>query len=251
MRPTHDRTGLTMATRRTLQAVIFDVDGVLLASPHEQAWRAALEGLTDPARFTTAFYQAHVAGKPRMDGALAALQGLGVPDATARAQDYAVRKQGILERMIAAGDFPAFPDALRLAQALHARGMKLAAASSSKNAAAMMRLTRLDDGTSLADLLDADLSGHDVAHGKPAPDLFLAAAATLGIPPAACLVVEDSPAGILAGRAGGMATLGIARLDDAALLEAAHADLVVTDLDQVDIDALLAGTLRQQAMSSR
>ena len=43
-----------------------------------------------------------------------------------------------------------------------------------------------------------------VAHGKPAPDLFLHAAATLGYAPAACLVVEDSPAGIEAAQAAGM-----------------------------------------------
>jgi HAD superfamily hydrolase (TIGR01509 family) len=43
-----------------------------------------------------------------------------------------------------------------------------------------------------------------VAHGKPAPDLFLFAAETLGYPPAACLVVEDSPAGIRAAKAAGM-----------------------------------------------
>jgi len=64
---------------RALTAAIFDVDGVLLASPHEQAWREALIGIAEPARFTTAMYQAHVAGKPRLSGARAALEALGVP----------------------------------------------------------------------------------------------------------------------------------------------------------------------------
>ena len=135
-----------MAGDRTLQAAVFDVDGVLLASPHERAWRAALQGFADPARFTTAFYQAIVAGRPRQDGALAALQGLGVPDAAARAGAYAARKQALMEALIAAGDFTAFADAVRLAQALHTRGLKLAAASSSKNATAMLRRVGLDGG---------------------------------------------------------------------------------------------------------
>ena len=235
-----------MPAQPVLQAAIFDVDGVLLASPHERAWRAALAGLADPARFTTAFYQAEVAGKPRPDGALAALQGLGVTDAAARAEAYAARKQHVLEQLIAAGEFTAFADAVRLAQALHARGVRLAAASSSKNATAMMRRIRLANGGSLADLLDADLSGRAVAHGKPAPDIFLGAAAALEVAPARCVVVEDAPAGIAAARTGGMAALGIARLGDAALLEAAGAGLVVTDLDLVDIDALAAGTLRRR-----
>ena len=62
---------------QTLTAAIFDVDGVLLASPHERAWREALQGFADPNRFTSAMYQAHVAGKPRLSGARAALQALG------------------------------------------------------------------------------------------------------------------------------------------------------------------------------
>jgi HAD superfamily hydrolase (TIGR01509 family) len=51
-------------------------------------------------------------------------------------------------------------------------------------------------------------SAHEVAHGKPAPDLFLHAAARMGCAPAACLVVEDSVAGAQAARAAGMACLG-------------------------------------------
>src|ERR1039458_8048258 len=54
---------------QTLNAGIFDVDGVLLASPHERAWREALHGFAEPDRFTTAMYLAHVAGKPRLSGA--------------------------------------------------------------------------------------------------------------------------------------------------------------------------------------
>jgi hypothetical protein len=51
-----------------LTAAIFDVDGVLLASPHERAWREALQGFADPENFTSTMYQAHVAGKPRLIG---------------------------------------------------------------------------------------------------------------------------------------------------------------------------------------
>ncbi len=45
----------------TISATIFDVDGVLVNSPHERAWREALAGFADPAQFTTTFYQAYVA----------------------------------------------------------------------------------------------------------------------------------------------------------------------------------------------
>ena len=58
------------------------------------------------------------------------------------------------------------------------------------------------------------------------------------------MVVEDAPSGIAAARAGGMLALGIARLDDAALLVAAGADLVVTDLGRIDVRAVASGVLR-------
>jgi beta-phosphoglucomutase len=123
-----------------LTAAIFDVDGVLLASPHERAWREALQGFADPDRFTAAMYQAHVAGKPRLGGARAALEELGVPDAGRQAVAYAERKQKRLEELIHAGSVAAFPDALRFVQAVGALGWRMAVASSSKNARACRNL---------------------------------------------------------------------------------------------------------------
>jgi len=230
--------------RTKLLAAIFDVDGVLVASPHEHAWREALAGFADPALFTTEFYQAKVAGKRRLDGARATLEGLGVPEAAARVPEYAAKKQALIDRLIAEGDFEAFPDAVRLAVALHTAGLRLALASSSKNVAAMLRRLTLPNGGTLLSIFDADLSGTDVPRGKPDPALFLLAAQALNVPPAKCVVVEDAPAGIKAARAGGMAALGIARLGDEALLRAAAADLVVTSLDQVDVAAITDGALR-------
>ncbi len=61
--------------------------------------------------------------------------------------------------------------------------------------------------------------------------------------PEHCFVVEDAPAGVKAARAGGMTMLGVARLGDAALLQAAGADMVVTSLDEVDPGELAYGRL--------
>ncbi|MBO0711566.1 MAG: HAD-IA family hydrolase [Acetobacteraceae bacterium] len=227
-----------------LSAAIFDVDGVLVDSPHERAWREALAGFADPAGFTTAFYQAYVAGKPRLEGARAALERLGAPGAAARAAEYAGAKQALIERLIAAGSFKAFSDAVRFAASLHGAGLKLALASSSRNAAAMLRRVMLPDGRALPSLFEADLSGRDVPRGKPDPALFLLSAAALSVEPDHCFVVEDAPSGIRAARNARMAALGIARLGDEALLGEAGADLVVTSLDRVDVAALAGGTLR-------
>jgi len=231
-----------------LAAAIFDVDGVLLASPHERAWREALQGITDPARFTTAMYQAAVAGKPRLPGACATLEALGLQDAAARAPDYAATKQRRLEALIHSGHVEAFPDALRFVLAIKSLGWPMAVASSSKNANAMMRAVPMGGGETLFDMFTANVCGIDLKRGKPDPEIFLLAAAALGFPPAHCFVAEDSPAGITAARAGGMAGLGVARRHDAAGLRDAGAALVVTNLDDVSIDTLKQGRLQPCAL---
>jgi beta-phosphoglucomutase len=249
-------------------AVIFDVDGVLVASPHERAWRDALAALMAsdwrslapattyaPERFTTAVYQAYVAGKPRLAGATAVLDYFGLPNAAELAVEYAERKQVMIDALIQAGQFEAFADGLRLVRALRGLGVCLGVASSSKNANRFMERVPFDERQTLRDVFDANVCGRDLARGKPYPDIFLLAARELGVSPTGCIVVEDASSGIQAARAAGMLGLGIARLDDSALLEAAGADLVVTSLDQVSVHALAEGRLeratRSQNVSTR
>ena len=228
---------------RTLSAAIFDVDGVLLASPHERACREAVGSFADPDRFTTAMYETHVAGKPRASGARAALEALGVPEAERQAVIYAENKQKRLEELISAGSVAAFPDALRFVRTIGALGWPMAVASSSKNANQMMRQIHVDTGRSLLDVFSVNVCGRDLRQGKPNPAIFLLAAAEMNVGPAHCLVVEDAPAGIEAARAGGMTALGVARLRDTSLLLAAGADLVVTSLDEIATDKLADGRL--------
>ena len=230
----------------TLKAAIFDVDGVLLASPHERAWREALRGFGDSERFTTAMYQAAVAGKPRLSGARAALEALGVPDAAEQAAAYAARKQKRLEQLIAEGTVKAFPDALRFVQAVADLGWPMAAASSSKNANGMMRSIRLSSGQSLFDIFGANVCGRNLPRGKPDPAIFLLAASELHVDPFHCFVAEDAPAGIEAACAGNMTELGVARKDDAAGLRTAGAKIIVTSLDEIAVDELSEGRLRRR-----
>ena len=149
-------------------------------------------------------------------------------------------------RLIQAGDFTAYPDALRFVIATKDAGMLIADASSSKNAALFLRQIRLDTfarehgisspalrpGLTLLDYFDAGVSGRDLAHGTPDPEIFLTAAHELGVEPRHAIAIAS--AGIQAAKAGGMAALGVARAGDAGLLAAAGADLVVTTLDDVD-----------------
>ena len=82
-------------------------------------------------------------------------------------------------------------------------------------------------------------SATEVAHGKPAPDVFLLAATRLGVPPMQCIVIEDSLLGIQAALAAGMRVIGYAAMVSAADMRTAGATHVVTTM--ADVVALLAG----------
>jgi beta-phosphoglucomutase-like phosphatase (HAD superfamily) len=256
----------------TFQGAIFDVDGVLVDSPHEKAWREALRELMEgdwsdirdrstwtPDGFTSRVYEEYLSGKPRMAGARAALDYFHIPDDEDehRLMEYAQRKQAMVIELIEAGDFTAYPDALRFIIAVKDAGLRVAAASSSKNADLFLRQIRLDTfaqeqgissstlrpGLTLLDYFDVDVSGRDFAHGKPDPEMFLTAAHELGVEPERAIVMEDAAAGVQAAKAGRMGAIGISRKDDAELLAAAGADIVVKTLDEVDMAALAHGRL--------
>jgi len=259
--------------REGFSGAIFDVDGVLVDSPHERAWRETLQELMEgpwsdvrdqtawsPEAFTPQVYQGVVSGKPRMSGALAALEHFEVPDAQERVEPYAERKQSMVVELIEAGEFTAYPDALRFILAVKASGVEVAAASSSKNAGLFLEQIRLDEfasenglvydflspGQTLLDFFDADVSGRDFAQGKPDPEMFVTAAGELGHPPQECFVIEDAVAGVQAAKAGEMFALGLARADDYDALAAEHPALVVTTLDDVDLEALREGRLTKR-----
>ena len=256
------------------RGAIFDVDGVLVDSPHERAWRETLQELMEsewrdlrpqtgyaPERFTAEVYQELVAGKPRVSGARAIMEYFGVPNAEAMADVYAELKQRRVIELARRGEFHAFSDALRFVLAVRAAGIRVAAASSSKNAGLFLGAIRLDTfaaedglhydflgpGVTLLDFLDADTSGRDFSCGKPHPEIFLTAAEELRLQPPTCFVVEDAVSGVAAARAGGMAALAVARACDEDLLAAAAADLVVRSLDDVDVPALAEGRLAVSA----
>jgi beta-phosphoglucomutase-like phosphatase (HAD superfamily) len=256
------------------RGAIFDVDGVLVDSPHEAAWREVLQELMEgvwadvreqttwtPQAFTAEVYQQVVSGKPRMDGALAALEHFGVPDPEVRVEAYAARKQEMVVELIEAGRFSAYPDALRFLLAVKDAGIAVAAASSSRNAGLFLRQIRVDafaeqdgldydwiePGLTLLDAFDVDTSGRHFERGKPHPEIFLTAARELGIDPHAAFVVEDAVSGVQAAKAGAFAALGLARHDDEALLAEADADIVVRTLDDVDLAAVAEGRLARRA----
>ena len=260
--------------RAGFQGAVFDVDGVLVDSPHEHAWCDALEQLMEtswsairdqtrysPERFTPQVYRARMSGKPTFSGARAALRYFGVPEDDARIEEYGLRKQQVMGQLLEAGELTAYPDALRFVLAVRRAGIPVAAASSSKNAAQLLSQIRLGEfveqegvhfdfirpGLTLLDVFAADVSGRDFAQGKPHPEIFLTAARELGVPAEQCLAVEDAVSGVQAAKAAEMAVVGLARAGEADVLRAANADLVVATLDEVDLFAFSLGRLARRA----
>ena len=218
---------------RSEYAVIWDVDGVLIDSgeQHRRAWEqlAREEGLPySDAAFWATFGMRNADIFPRM---------FGVSGPPERIVALGGRKEAIY-RALLAENAVALPGAKELLAALHAAGYRQALGSSAPPANLEAILSLLG----IASFLNAIVSGEQVAHGKPAPDIFLAAAERLNIPPAHCLVIEDAPAGVAAAHAGGMRCLAVRRAGqpDAPGLDAADALVdALTDASVSLVDRLL------------
>jgi kojibiose phosphorylase len=121
------------------------------------------------------------------------------------------------------------PGAVELLEEVQEAGLRVAVASASKNAGTVMERLRL------ADRIDALSDGYSVERQKPAPDLFLDAAAKLELKPTQCIVLEDAASGVEAALAAGMWAVG---LGPAERVGAAH--VVLPSLEGAHWDDLLA-----------
>lgn len=139
-------------------------------------------------------------------------------------EDYNHRVHARLEAEVTA--IPGVADAV---DAVVAAGWPVAVASSSGHAKIALNLGR----TGLADRFARRIfSGQDVPHGKPAPDVYLLAARTLGVAPRLCSAIEDSPNGVRAAVAAGMRVFGYAAETDPAELAGLGA-VVFRDMAQL------------------
>jgi beta-phosphoglucomutase family hydrolase len=115
---------------------------------------------------------------------------------------------------------------------LRSEGVRTAVAS----AAPRRNLAFILDGLELRPLFDAVVGQDDAPRGKPAPDIFLAAAARLGVEPTMCLVFEDAVNGILGARAAGMKSAGITTVSGPDALMQAGAEWTMPDLAELPAD---------------
>jgi kojibiose phosphorylase len=217
--------GWNEASALPIQGVIFDLDGVLTDTSefHYQGWKqlADEEGILFDRQANEM-----LRGLARRDSLL---QLLGERQVTeAELQEMMARKNGYYEKFIqnlTAADL--LPGAKELLDELRAAGIKVAIASSSKNAHIVCQ--RLG----IADKLDAISDGYSVERHKPAPDVFLHAARQLGLEPLQCLAVEDAASGVEAALAAGMWVVGLGpreRVGAAHIVYASLAGLRWSDL---------------------
>ncbi len=211
-----------------MTAVIFDCDGTLVDS-EPLARRAWDEGLGRYGYTIREDDYAGLIGLPyrRVHGFFAA-RAPALPDADAFWEEYSAGLFHLIDTAL-----EPFDDALETVRALQERGVAVAIASSSPRA----RLDRTLRRAGLDGTFAVSVAGDEIAHGKPAPDMFLAAAERLGVEPASCVVIEDSAPGVAAGVAAGMRTVGVARAPEAKPSLAA-ADRVVERLRVEDVLAV-------------
>lgn len=198
-----------------IEGILFDMDGVLLDTEdlYTEATREILGPLGERFDFRL---KEKIMGRDPLIAAQTLLDGVG---SQMSVEDYFRLRQPVMTRLFAACS--PIPGAPELVTHLAERGFPLAVATSSDRDFFSVKTAHhpwFDRFGAVVCGSDAEVLAH-----KPAPDIFLAAAAALGLPPERCLVLEDSPAGVQAARAAKVKCI-IARCDpriDRSLLDGA------------------------------
>ena len=212
-------------------AVIFDMDGVLVDSYHAhfESWE---RGATEIGREMSISQFNRTFGRTSRE-IIAEHWGLSALT-EAEIQKFDERKES-LYREIVAQAFPAMDGATELIRELHAAGFQLAIGSSGPPENVEMVLENLG----VKSLIQAVVTGRDVTHGKPDPQVFLIAAAKLRTIPGRCAVIEDAPVGIAAANSAGMTSIALLSTGHTADSVAA-AKLTVTSLRELSAKQIAA-----------
>ena len=208
----------------TDRAVLWDMDGTLIDSEefHWISWRNALatEGIAiTREQFLSSFGQ-------RNDSILP--QWLGAGATPERMEKIANAKEELYRRRVRRNGISPLPGVTNWLHRLHQEGWLQAIASAAPRA----NVDAVLEALSATHIFQAIVSAKDVHRGKPDPEVYLTAAARVGVPPERCIVVEDAVAGVEGARRAGMKCIGVSR-------DGKHlpADVVVQSLDLLEPDA--------------
>ena len=209
---------------RVNRAVLWDLDGTLIDSEelHWISWRETMasEGFTlTHAEFLIQFGQRNEVGLHRWLGAGA------TPE---RVLKIASAKEERYRELIRTKGISPLPGVVAWVHRLHEEGWLQAVASSAPCA----NIKAVLEALNATKVFQGIVSGDDVRSGKPDPEVYLKAAASVGVPPERCIVVEDAAAGVEGARRAGIRSIGVSH-------NGVHlpADLVVSSLEQLAADA--------------
>lgn len=215
--------------KASITHVIYDNDGLLLDT--EPFYTKAHEILA--ARFGKVFdwsVKCRMIGLRAEDSARVLIDSLGLPMTI---PEYLEARRHILEALFPQSE--PMPGAVRLTRHLHAMKVPQAVATSSDRHNFELKITKHRDWFSIFECI---VFGDDpeIAHGKPAPDMFLMTARRMGAVPSQCLVLEDSPFGVQAARAAGMYAVAVPdpHMDDSAYPDAHQ---IIRSLSELDLPA--------------
>ena len=202
------------------RAVIWDVDGTLIDSGalHFEAWQEILRAEA----FDLTYAQFHATFGQRNDGVLRAVLGPDLPDAEVERISRA--KEALYRDLLRRRGIETLPGVRGWLDHLHGVGWRQGIASSAPHA----NLEAIVEILGLGAYFDAVVSGDDVTHGKPDPEIFLLAASRLRVEPKRCVVIEDAPVGVEGARRAGMRSIGVLFAHDTLA-----ADLVARSLADV------------------
>jgi beta-phosphoglucomutase len=212
-----------------VKGAIFDMDGVIVDNVmyHLEAWKQLGRELGREFRDEDVN---RVFGKRNRE-ILRSLMGPDIPDE--ELAKYGPRKEELYRAVMAPElrPVPGLPEFLR---SLQASAIKTAVATSGP----IENVRFVLDGLGLQDAFDAIITGMDVRESKPDPAIFLLASRRLGLPPADCVVFEDSPPGIKAGQAAGCRCIALATTHRADELLQYQPDRIIRDFREIGVDTL-------------
>jgi HAD superfamily hydrolase (TIGR01509 family) len=185
---------------RAVKAAIFDIDGTLVDSVdlHAECWREALEHFGIDAPFEAVRAQIGKGGDQLLPVFVA-------PDELARLGAQIEHYRSELFRRAYLPAVRAFPCVRELFERVRAEGVKTVLASSAKSdeLGEYKRIARIDD------LVDSEVSGDDVPHSKPCPDIYIEAVRRVGLPSGEAIALGDTPYDAEAAGAAGVRTIGM------------------------------------------